>query len=89
MAGRPRPIDELSIEEELDYPPAEALGDLLEVGEGDVDETAVLIKAAFQDDGVPVRIPPQELAKGLVLEFILHLLYATHYFIVEELCCPV
>jgi len=49
-------VDELAVEKELDYTPAEALGHLLEVAEWDMDEIAVLIKAALQHDGVPMRI---------------------------------
>ncbi len=53
------------LEKELDNASAEALGHLLEVAEWDVDKIAVLIKAALQHDGVPMRIPPQEVAEGL------------------------
>ncbi len=59
------PVDKLAVEKELDYTPAEALGHLLEVAERDMDEPAVLIKAALQHDGVPMRIPPHEVAEGL------------------------
>ena len=57
--------DELFLEKELDNASAEALGHLLEVAEWDVDKIAVLIKAALQHDGVPMRIPPQEVAEAL------------------------
>ena len=47
----------------------EALGHLLEVAEWDVNEVAVLIKAALQHDGVPMLIPPQEFAEGLKAKY--------------------
>jgi len=66
-------VDKLAVEKKLDYTPAEALGHLLEVAEWAMDEIALLVKAALQHDGVPMRIPPPEVAEGLELEFILHL----------------
>lgn len=62
-------VDELAVEKELDYTPAEALGHLLEVAEWDMDEIAVLIKAALHHDGLPIRIPPQEVAEGLKAKY--------------------
>ena len=62
-------VDELSLEKELDYTPAEALGHLLRVAEWDVDEIAFLIKAALQHDRVPMRIPPQEITEGLKTKY--------------------
>ncbi len=61
--------DELAVENELDYTPAEALGHLLEVAKWDVDEITVLIKATFQHDGVPMWIPPQEITEGLKAKY--------------------
>ncbi len=61
LAGRrnaapPRLLDELSLEKELDCMPTETLGHLGEIAEWDMDEVAMLIKAAFQNDNVPVVI---------------------------------
>ncbi len=57
--------DELAVEKELDYAPAEALGHLMEVAERDVDEVAVIIKTTFQHDRVPVGIPSQKFSERL------------------------
>jgi len=42
---------------------AETTGDLLQVAEGDVNETTGFIESALQHDGMPVGVPPQKLGE--------------------------
>ena len=58
--------DECSVQEESNAPPSEAFAHCGRFSEGDVNETALRIEAAFQNDSVDMGIPSEKLAEALV-----------------------
>ena len=58
--------DEFSVQEESNAPPSETLAHGGRIPEGDVDETAIGIEAAFQNDSVDMGIPLEKFDEALV-----------------------
>ena len=52
--------------QQRDHPAAQQLGHGLEVAKRYVDEGALVVETAFQDDRVEMRVPAQHVAEGLV-----------------------
>jgi len=59
-------VQELARYQELDHTKPEDLDHRLQPGEGDIEKGASVIKAAFQHDGMEMRVPPQHIPEGLV-----------------------
>jgi len=58
--------DELFLQKKPDHHTTEVLRHSMDVAEGHVDKLAPLIEPPLQHEAVVIRIPPQELAAGLV-----------------------
>jgi len=64
VLGQPL-VQELTLQEERDDPLAEAGAHVGQIDGGHVDESAVRVEATFQEQPVPMGVPPSKLARGL------------------------